>query len=57
VETWWVVSLLVVEDILKQITLIVIIYDPSKPTVYITYFDANNLYGGAMSEVLTHLMI
>ena len=29
-------------------------YDPSKPTVYITYFDANNLYGGAMSEFLPY---
>jgi len=24
-------------------------YDPSKPTNYITYLDANNLYGWAMS--------
>ena len=30
-------------------------YDASKPTKYITYFDANNLYGWAMSKPLpTH---
>ena len=30
-------------------------YDPSKPTKYITYLDANNLYGWAMSKPLpTH---
>jgi len=27
-------------------------YDPSKPTSFITYLDANNLYGMAMSEPL-----
>jgi len=27
-------------------------YDPSKPTSYITYLDANNLYGAAQSEIL-----
>jgi len=27
-------------------------YDPSKPTSYVTYLDANNLYGTAMSELL-----
>ena len=27
-------------------------YDPSKPTSFITYLDANNLYGTAMSEPL-----
>ena len=27
-------------------------YDPSKPTSYITYLDANNLYGAAQSEML-----
>jgi len=27
-------------------------YDPTKPTSYITYFDANNLYGDAMSNPL-----
>jgi len=27
-------------------------YDPSKPTTYIIYFDANNLYGKAQSEPL-----
>jgi len=25
-------------------------YDPSKPTTYIIYLDANNLYGNAQSE-------
>ena len=30
-------------------------YDTSKPTKYITYLDANNLYGWAMSKPLpTH---
>ena len=30
-------------------------YDPSKPTTYIQYLDANNLYGWAMSQSLpTH---
>ena len=30
-------------------------YDPSKPTKHITYLDANNLYGWAMSKPLpTH---
>ena len=27
-------------------------YDPSKPTKYLQYFDANNLYGWAMSQPL-----
>ncbi len=27
-------------------------YDPEKPTKYITYLDANNLYGWAMSNPL-----
>jgi len=27
-------------------------YDPSKPNSWITYLDANNLYGTAMSEPL-----
>ena len=27
-------------------------YDPTKPLTYITYLDANNLYGWAMSEDL-----
>jgi hypothetical protein len=27
-------------------------YDPSKPTTYIVYLDANNLYGWAMSQML-----
>ena len=27
-------------------------YNPSKPTSYITYLDANNLYGAAQSEML-----
>ena len=27
-------------------------YDPSKPTTFITYLDANNLYGSAQSEPL-----
>jgi len=27
-------------------------YDPTKPTSYITYLDANNLYGDAMSNPL-----
>ena len=27
-------------------------YDPSKPTSFVTYFVANNLYGTAMSEPL-----
>ena len=26
------------------------LYDPSKPTSYIQYVDANNLYGWAMSQ-------
>ena len=30
-------------------------YDASKPTKYIIYLDANNLYGWAMSKpLLTH---
>ncbi|XP_033762615.1 uncharacterized protein LOC117344073 [Pecten maximus] len=29
-------------------------YDPTKPTSYITSYDANNLYGCAMSEYLPH---
>ena len=29
-------------------------YDPSKPTTYIIYLDANNLYGWAMSQCLPH---
>ena len=30
-------------------------YDPSKPSTYISYLDANNLYGWAMSKKLpTH---
>ena len=28
-------------------------YDLSKPTTYITYLDANNLYGAVQSEMLT----
>ena len=27
-------------------------YDPTKPSTYITYLDANNLYGWAMNEDL-----
>ena len=27
-------------------------YDPSKPTEYLQYLDANNLYGSAMSQPL-----
>ena len=27
-------------------------YDPSKPNSYMTYLDANNLYGAAQSEML-----
>jgi len=27
-------------------------YDPTKPTSYITYLDANNLYGDAMSNTV-----
>ncbi|CAG8838544.1 3211_t:CDS:1, partial [Cetraspora pellucida] len=27
-------------------------FDPSKPTIWISYFDANNLYGWAMSQYL-----
>lgn len=27
-------------------------YDPSKPNIYLGYFDMNNLYGGAMIEAL-----
>ena len=27
-------------------------YDPSKPTIYIPYEDANNLYGWTMSKPL-----
>ena len=27
-------------------------FDPSEPTTYITYLDANNLYGSAQSEPL-----
>ena len=27
-------------------------YDPTKPNSYITYLDANNLYGAAVSEPL-----
>jgi len=27
-------------------------YNPSKPTSYMTYLDANNLYGAAQSEML-----
>ena len=27
-------------------------YDPTKPSTYITYLDANNLYGWAMSKDL-----
>ena len=29
-------------------------YDNSKPRKYITYLDANNLYGWAMSQYLPH---
>lgn len=29
-------------------------YDPSKPTSYIAYLDANNLYGWAMSQYLPY---
>ena len=29
-----------------------VIYDPAQPTNYITYLDANNLYGWAMSRPL-----
>ena len=27
-------------------------YDPQKPTIYLVYLDANNLYGYAMSQKL-----
>jgi len=27
-------------------------FDPEQPTIYITYLDANNLYGQAQSEFL-----
>ena len=29
-------------------------YDETKPTSYITYLDANNLYGDAMSKSLNY---
>ena len=29
-------------------------YDPQRPTSYITYLDANNLYGWAMSQSMPH---
>ena len=29
-------------------------YDNEKPSKYITYLDANNLYGWAMSQYLTY---
>ena len=30
------------------------LYDPKKPSTYIIYLDANNLYGWAMSQILPH---
>ena len=32
-------------------------YDASKPTKYITYLDANNLYGWTMSKPLPHTVL
>ena len=29
-------------------------YDNTEETIYITYFDANNLYGSAMTEYLPY---